>query len=109
MHRESASGGVCGYFAARESLRDADLLVMPYQSLLHGGTRESLGVKLRNRIVVFDEGHNVLDGINEMHSLEVGYSELHSCAVALQGYLSKYGKRLSAKNSLRLKNLSSFL
>ena len=53
----------CPYFSIRHSLYDADILVMPYQSLLHKPTRDSLDVQLENRIIIFDEAHNLLESI----------------------------------------------
>ena len=45
----------CPYYAARSALPEADLVLMPYASLLHADTREILGIKLENAVVIFDE------------------------------------------------------
>ena len=38
--------GCCAYYATRGAVPDAQLLLLPYASLLHAGTRASLGVSL---------------------------------------------------------------
>ena len=34
---------------------------MPYQSLLSASTRQALGVRVKNNVVVIDEAHNLVD------------------------------------------------
>lgn len=45
--------------------------------LLHQATRESLGVDLKDNIVVLDEAHNVIDAILEMHSVVLTANQVH--------------------------------
>ena len=61
--------GCCAYYAARGALPDAQLVLLPYSSLLHAGTRQALGVSLDRSVVVIDEAHNLIDTINEAHSV----------------------------------------
>ena len=49
----------------------AKLVVLPYNTLLHAGTREALGLRLKGNIVIIDEAHNLLDVINSVHSVEI--------------------------------------
>lgn len=46
--------------------------------LLHQATRESLGVDLKDNIVVLDEAHNVIDAILEMHSVTLTANQVHT-------------------------------
>ena len=47
--------------------------------LLHQATRESLGVDLKDNIVVLDEAHNVIDAILEMQRLQGdGWAFVHA-------------------------------
>lgn len=92
----------CPYFAIRNTIPDADLVIMPYQSLLHAETRKQLGVEIDNTIVVFDEAHNVFEAVNQMHQCSMPYTGSNGLLEALKcikGYLEKYYKRLS-KNSV---------
>ncbi len=61
----------CPYYAAKAAICDAEVIVMPYNTLLHEGTRESYGLDaavLSRAVVVFDEAHNIIDAINNMYS-----------------------------------------
>lgn len=47
------------------------LVVLPYNTLLHGPTREAVGLKLKGSVVIIDEAHNLLDVINSVYSVEI--------------------------------------
>ena len=49
----------------------SQLVVLPYNTLLHGPTREAVGVKLKGNVVIIDEAHNLLDTIASVYSVEV--------------------------------------
>lgn len=54
---------------------------MPYAALLHGPTRESLGVQLKDAIIVIDEAHNLIETVNQIHSAaltQLSLSQAHS-------------------------------
>ncbi len=55
----------------RYAIPSAQLVVLPYNTLLHTPTREAVGVKLRGNIVVIDEAHNLLDTISSVYSVEI--------------------------------------
>lgn len=47
------------------------VVVLPYNTLLHKSTREASGVKLAGNVVIVDEAHNLLETVNSVHSVEV--------------------------------------
>jgi chromosome transmission fidelity protein 1 len=49
---------------------------VPYNTLLHKQTRESVGIKLKNSVVIIDEAHNLLDTIAHIHSSEIRGDQL---------------------------------
>ena len=49
----------------------SQLVVLPYNTLLHGPTREAVGLKLKDSVVIIDEAHNLLDAINNVYSVEI--------------------------------------
>ena len=51
-------------------------IVLPYTSLLHKGTRESLGLSLRGSVVILDEAHNIIETINSVHSARVTWAQV---------------------------------
>jgi chromosome transmission fidelity protein 1 len=65
--REGIRAVTCPYFSLRDALPNADLVIMPYQSLLNQETRRQIGVDIENTVVVFDEAHNVFEAVNQMH------------------------------------------
>lgn len=52
------------------------LVVIPYNTLLHKSTREASKIKLKNNIVIIDEAHNLLDAIGNMHSSLINGSQV---------------------------------
>ncbi|KAJ8313917.1 hypothetical protein KUTeg_008478 [Tegillarca granosa] len=61
----------CPYYGTRFSIPAAELVVLPYNTLLHKGTREACGIKLEGNVVIVDEAHNLLETINNIHTVEV--------------------------------------
>jgi chromosome transmission fidelity protein 1 len=51
--------------------------VTPYQSVLSEGARQSLGISLINKIVVFDEAHNIMETISSLNNVTVSYTVLY--------------------------------
>jgi chromosome transmission fidelity protein 1 len=76
----------------------ADLVVLPYQSLLHSATRESLGVNLKDCVIIIDEAHNLVDTVTSIHSCQVTASQLQQVSSQLSEYLEKFKARLAEGN-----------
>lgn len=62
---------ICGYFASRSIIPEADIIVTPYQSILSESTRQSLGINLNNKVLVFDEAHNIMETICSLNSVQI--------------------------------------
>ncbi|KAG2221187.1 hypothetical protein INT45_000227 [Circinella minor] len=90
--------GICPYYGSRHALRPAQLVVLPYQHLLHANTRESLGISLKNNIVIIDEAHNLIETITSIHTVTLTYHQTHMAFQQLGTYLKKYRNRLLGKN-----------
>lgn len=54
----------------------AQLVVLPYQMLLHAATRQAAGIRLQDQVVIIDEAHNLIDTITSIHSTEVSGSQV---------------------------------
>ena len=83
--------------------------MLPYNTLLHKSTRDAVGIKVKDSVIIVDEAHNIIDTINSLHSIEVSGSHvscffygvsqkkystdhcceatIYSCAVALVGVI----------------------
>eukprot|EP00899_Mesostigma_viride_P006276 jgi/Mesvir1/1564/Mv25078-RA.3 len=95
----------CPYYASRRALPAADLITLPYTSLLHQATRESLGVSLRGNVVIIDEAHNLVDAINALHSCQVSGAQVSAALRCVQGYLSRFQSMLGDGNLRHLRTL----
>lgn len=70
------SVGTCPYYGSRSLVQGADLIVLPYQSLLSKSSRESLGLVLKNSIIIIDEAHNLADSLVSMYDSKITYSQV---------------------------------
>jgi chromosome transmission fidelity protein 1 len=78
----------CPYYAARASFQAAELVLMPYQTLLHETTRKSAKVGIDERtIVIIDEAHNLVDALNDMYSVRVSLCEIRAMQTSLESFI----------------------
>ncbi|CAI6357961.1 unnamed protein product [Macrosiphum euphorbiae] len=95
----------CPYYASRESVKYAQIVTLPYTTLLHKSTREASGIRLEGNIFIIDEAHNLLDTIGHIHSSQINGQQLtHSYSQLIQ-YKNKFELRFSASNLLHLNQL----
>ncbi|KAJ9588736.1 hypothetical protein L9F63_017971 [Diploptera punctata] len=92
----------CPYYASRAAVTDAQVVVVPYNTLLHKNTRKACGIDLTDGVVIIDEAHNLLDTIGHIHSSEVSGHQLTHAYSQLIQYRDKYRSRFSASNLLYL-------
>lgn len=71
LHQLGSKIGTCPYYGSRDMIRAADLVVLPYQSLLQKSSRESLGLNLKDNIVIIDEAHNLSDSLTNMYNAKI--------------------------------------
>ncbi|XP_046494610.1 ATP-dependent DNA helicase DDX11 [Equus quagga] len=95
----------CPYYGSRFAIPAAQLVVLPYQMLLHAATRQAAGIRLQGQVVVIDEAHNLIDTITGIHSAEVSGSQLCQAHSQLLQYMERYGRRLKAKNLMYIKQI----
>ncbi|KAM8980272.1 ATP-dependent DNA helicase DDX11 isoform X1 [Sarcophilus harrisii] len=95
----------CPYYGSRFAIPSAQLVVLPYQMLLHAATRHAAGIKLQGQVVIIDEAHNLIDSITSIHSAEVNGSQLCQAHSQLSQYMERYRKLLKAKNLMYIKQI----
>ncbi|KAL8600195.1 hypothetical protein ACOMHN_062485 [Nucella lapillus] len=95
----------CPYYGSRLAVPAAEVVVLPYNTLLHKATREASGVRLAGNVVIVDEAHNLLETINSVHSVEVTGAQLLRAFSQLTQYEAKYRSRLKAKNLMYVKQI----
>ena len=89
----------CPYYGSRAALQAAELVTIPYNSLVHKGTREALGLSLAGNVVIIDEAHNLIDSINGVHSALLSQATTNLLLALFSDYLERFVTRLSAKNA----------
>ncbi|XP_065685204.1 ATP-dependent DNA helicase DDX11 isoform X1 [Hydra vulgaris] len=95
----------CPYYGTRHTIPKAQLVVLPYQTLLHRGTRESVGINVKDCVVIIDEAHNLIETINNIHSVEIRQNQITSSINQLKHYKDKYFKRLKAINLMYIEQI----
>uniref|UniRef100_A0A665VJE8 ATP-dependent DNA helicase DDX11 n=1 Tax=Echeneis naucrates TaxID=173247 RepID=A0A665VJE8_ECHNA len=95
----------CPYYATRISIPPAQLVVLPYQMVLHEATRRAAGVQLKGQIVIIDEAHNLSDTLSCIHSAELTGAQLCRAHSQLTQYSDRYKSRLKAKNVMYIKQI----
>jgi len=75
--------GVCAYYGARHSLKDADLIFAPYNYVLDERHRNTSGVDWRGSIVVLDEAHNVASVAEDAASFAISAVDLSGAVAEL--------------------------
>ncbi|XP_054717446.1 ATP-dependent DNA helicase DDX11-like, partial [Uloborus diversus] len=88
----------CPYYATRKVIPDVEVVVLPYNILLHKPTRDTYGIVLKNNIVIIDEAHNLIESINGMYSSEINGACLEQTFWQVDAYRKCYSSRLSQKN-----------
>ncbi|KAK9666160.1 hypothetical protein RND81_14G165300 [Saponaria officinalis] len=97
--------GTCPYYGSRRMVPAADLVVLPYQSLLSKSSRESLGLNLKNNVIIIDEAHNLADSLIGMYDAKITLSQLQNLHQHLEKYLEKFHSRLGAGNRRYIQTL----
>lgn len=76
----------CAYYASRRSLPDSQVILVPYNSILHKNTRISSGIDLKNNVLIIDEAHNLLEAIENMYSSTLSGRHILHCFSQLTQY-----------------------
>ncbi|KAM9755051.1 ATP-dependent DNA helicase DDX11 [Menidia menidia] len=95
----------CPYYATRLAIPPAQLVVLPYQMVLHEATRRAAGVQLKGQVVIIDEAHNLSDTLSCIYSTELTGAQLCRAHSQLTQYADRYRSRLKAKNLMYIKQI----
>ncbi|KAM8976031.1 Fanconi anemia group J protein [Pelodytes ibericus] len=90
----------CAYFAARELMKEADIVFCPYNYLMDSQIRESLNILLKDQVVILDEAHNIEDCAREAASFSVTEDQLTFARDEID-FMVNYGIRISDHEPLR--------
>lgn len=102
---ESKTIKACPYYASRAAVKHAQMIVLPYNILLHKSTREMCKINLKDSVVVIDEAHNLLDMIESIHSCQVSADSVYHCYNQIQNYKTKFLSKFNAHNLLHINQI----
>lgn len=94
------SAKICGFYKSREDAKDVDLLFIPYDYLINPSTRDSLQVKLKNSILIFDEGHNIEKSCESIASFELSPNDLSGAIAELDDAFALLNEDLGCADAL---------
>jgi DNA repair helicase Rad3 len=74
----------CPFYAARNSVSTADIILLPYNYLLDGYARKQQNLDMTNAIIIFDEAHNLESMCTEAVSTSFTSVDLANCTEELR-------------------------
>ncbi|CAL8376134.1 unnamed protein product [Arctogadus glacialis] len=95
----------CPYYATRLAVPPSQLVVLPYQMVLHAATRKASGIQLKGQILIIDEAHNLSDTLSSIHSVELTGAQFCRAFSQLRQYSERYKSRLKAKNLMYIRQI----
>ncbi|KAJ7951773.1 Helicase-like [Quillaja saponaria] len=99
------SMGTCPYYGSRSMVPIADLVVLPYQSLLSKSSREALGLNLKDSILIIDEAHNLADSLISMYDSKITLSQLENVHFYMERYFERFRHQLGPGNRRYIQTL----
>lgn len=99
----------CPYYASRKASKEAQLVLLPYNTILHKSTREGVGLTVKNSVLLLDEAHNIVESISNMYSNSISVPQMEECTEGLKTYMARYRSRFNPKHLLKLKQLAFIL
>lgn len=84
----------CPYYATRERLNEADIVLAPYSSILNKHNRNLIGLDLSRCHIIIDESHNLIQAIIDSHSASMTKAQILSCLSCFEVYRSTYVKKM---------------
>ncbi|KAL7535938.1 hypothetical protein ACHAXR_007954 [Thalassiosira sp. AJA248-18] len=99
----------CSYYASREALAAAEVVVLPYNTLLSPQARQSVGLSIKNALIVIDEAHNIPETLRNISSCQLSLPVAEAALSQLLLYGRKYSGRLAGRNVFYLGQIRRIL
>jgi chromosome transmission fidelity protein 1 len=109
MARFGKASHSCSYFASRHALAAAEVVVVPYNILLSPQARHSVGLSIKNSLVIIDEAHNIPETLRSISSCQLSLSVAEMALCQLLAYTKKYSGRLAGRNVFYLGQIRRIL
>lgn len=79
----------CPYFTSKLLAKEADIVFCPYNYLFDPVIRRSMGINLKNSVVIVDEAHNIESVCRSSVSHSFTLDELRQCEHEVRTYVEK--------------------
>ncbi|KAI8318005.1 DNA repair helicase [Martensiomyces pterosporus] len=109
LAKEGQRLSTCPYYGSRAAVNAAQVVTLPYNMLLSKSARESMGISLKNHVVIVDEAHNLVDTILAIHSVTIDLKTVKSLLEMMQMYFTKYWRRLKGSNAVYIRQTQALL
>ena len=100
---------ICPYYSTKTNLEYADIICLPYSTLISKPTRKALDLDLTHSVILFDEAHNLAEQFSSLNTVKVTTKELSQCFIQVKKYLKRYEKRLKKSNKGYLEQILGLL
>ncbi|KDN45742.1 DNA repair helicase [Tilletiaria anomala UBC 951] len=95
----------CPYFASRLAAKQAQLVTLPYNLLLHADSRLAAGVDVTDNVILIDEAHNLIDTILATHTVSITLTQIQQAQKQIETYVNRFALKLRGSNEMHLKQL----
>ena len=95
----------CPYYSCKNSIKQSDFVILPYNNLINKRIRNNLEIDINNKVIIFDEAHNIIESVLNCSNTDICYQEIFSVCFGIVIYFDKYSNRLKSNNNLNLKQL----
>ncbi|KAJ2342075.1 ATP-dependent DNA helicase chl1 [Coemansia sp. RSA 2673] len=90
LAKEGRRRCTCPYYRARASINGAQVVALPYNTLLSRSARQAMGISLTGNVVIIDKAHNLVNTILSIHSTALDWRAMRALLETGQMYFSKY-------------------
>ncbi len=77
---------ICPYHFTQYIINKVDVVLCPYNYVINPKLRKSIGLNVKEAIIVFDEAHNIEDQAEDNLSLDVSYADLAFTHKTMDGF-----------------------
>lgn len=95
----------CPFYGLKRAILQSDIILLPYNNLLNKEIRSSLNIDIKDKIIFFDEAHNIIDSVLSVSHSEINREILVSFTFGLAIYYDKYSLKLKSSNNLNIRQL----
>ena len=96
---------ICPYYLLKKGIKKTDFILLPYNTIINKKIRNKLQLEIKDKIIIFDEAHNIIENILNTSKTELNNEEILSVYYGLILYYEKYSNRLKSSNNLNIKQI----